>query len=40
MVRELWKFFVKKLRKRNGLWWALSYTYSRWQYLRLLDSER
>lgn len=40
MVRELWSFFLKKLRKRNGLWWAVAYTYSRWRYLRSPEGRR
>lgn len=37
MARELWElwlFFCKKLRKGNGVWWALGYTRFRWQWLR------
>ncbi|MFD7259341.1 hypothetical protein [Streptomyces sp. NPDC059874] len=40
MSRELWKFFLKKYRKGNGAWWALSYTWLHWQFLRQKREER
>lgn len=35
MAEELWKFFLKKLRKGNGVWWALLYTKDHRAWLRL-----
>ncbi|MEU9795042.1 hypothetical protein AB0E27_31380 [Streptomyces sparsogenes] len=34
VICELWRFFWKKHRKGNGVWWALAYTWDRWQWLR------
>lgn len=36
MARELYSFFRRKLRKGNGVWWALAYTFRQWQWLRVL----
>lgn len=33
-LTELWWFFRKKLRKGNGVRWAVAYTYDRWQWTR------
>lgn len=40
MIRTLFAFFCKKMRKQRWnpayLWWAISYTYYHWQYLKSL----
>lgn len=35
MSGELWYFFRKKLRKGNGIWWALAYTWDHYRWLRI-----
>lgn len=35
MTITLWRFFRKKMRKRNGVWWALCYTWHHYRWLRI-----
>lgn len=39
-MNELWHFFRKKLRKGNGVWWALTYTWSHWKWMRIRDNPK
>jgi hypothetical protein len=33
-------FFRKKLRKGNGVWWALAYTFDQWKWLRIQNNPK
>lgn len=43
MIKELWRFFLKKYRKEDGIrrlypqhvWWALAYTRDQYRWLRI-----
>jgi hypothetical protein len=39
VIRELWSFFRRKLRKGNGARWALSYTLWHYRWLRIKSDE-
>jgi len=34
VISELWSFFRRKLRKGNGVWWALAYTWDHYLWVR------
>ncbi|MEU5166779.1 hypothetical protein [Streptomyces mutomycini] len=40
MVKELYAFFRMKLRKGNGVWWALAYTFDQWRWLRIQNDPK